>query len=1335
MSIKKLLKEGITYNTLRKIFEDCCSFLDFYEVMKTYGIERKVSKVMALHFSGIGLQNQGAIAHSRLHEEKPNQGAAESQAERTKGSQRDHCENKPQQNTVSADSLQDGKSSNQEEATEDWEREVATAVPRKNFTLKCITPAPLSLVLDDLSYARQGKTRGVESQIKPEVACLQPKAEVDLSLSEKQRPQGKAARAEVRNGSTYSARKAPKQRVERTVKWKKPFKEIEQDGRLSKKVTFSKRENKREVVTKKQSKSVSPSEKDKHATESKPSVCSLSSNEMTPENELKKQPFEGHCSSTGCSVAKWQPPVISGLDGNSSTTDLVQKFASVFIGDIAILVPVECGEKDYVSNVTELNKPDTHVQDHTKEAGSAKDSPVVDIAPVAHSPHVPLETHVGDLTIDDSSNYTKVVDSSQQISELSAGNAMLSVVSSSQSEHEQSHPQSPHRSSETSFEVRAEANTRKLKGDTEVIDTLPNFESSEGNGMISSWVSSNVRSEQGLSHPQSPFETVEGHAPDQAEVATVRSSLHLKQSSGNATILDQVVSRVEEEKINENSYLDGEVTSSNNFIPPANASSGGREVLEEADHQVATSIVDTISVNSQHPACSVNNESTTEGNNGLISSWAEISAYLPNDVSPPSDLHEEPSLGSFGMNRGFATGLIDTESANQAHCDLQAELSSESSSTSGDQSVDVHIFSRQPPLGEERGFTPDAVQQQPNQLPWVGNAIDGIPQLHSGPGFNYSQASFPSLGNPHGAFHQAYHALPLLKPCYPSFPYSRHVRPGIPPHMMQQHPQQVFMPQFQYRNQMMFSNIVPPSVGFPAVPQSQFPGSQFQPQMFPFLQAAASGFPCFSRVNPYEQVQQAAGPPVDVSGLVFTNSATALSQGSPVVNDYPIPTLDSSSSQGSDAKEDASSDTSSSDSSFEQMVTSPANQADDNSTLTHESFPAQTENDLGYSASVACKDSQKELEEELKEKSFLSGDNRDSQVFTLAQLCYKEVSSDNVSLNKLTSSKVFASHQQSESQEDPVHKQITILSREESVMGMGRRLSPDGSSVEGVCLDVPSGDTNSVHKDKVFKGKSSSSSNWDNLSGEYYGFRPNDIKEKEKEKITDSGPSPKPQRIKAKRTRRDKSTQASSVLVSSHKDLQPGNELSDTCPDVNGQPVSSKSNNNNNSSKQEDLGLNFAKNTSRHSNSKKSHRKVRFSKEDSERQSREASTPSDTPHKLLTRQEKQNAGSVSVQEISRLTCNEDRDINDLEGKHRRSKDKSFTKSSNVDGLSIREVRNKDRPQRRTEKRVDMDSRPAHGAWKRGRGDKRPYKEKLSTKGSSEEKVPQTGTRTDKNNNS
>lgn len=1146
MSIKKLLKEGVTYNSLRRIFEDCCSFMDFFEVMKTYGIERKVSKVMALHFGGLGLQNQGLTAYSYFYEEKPNQASAESR----------NAESKPQPNVVSVKTPEDDRLSEKDDGTEDWERDLVRAAPRSNFTLKCNTPAPLSLDLDDLYYAHSEKKIGVESlkgKLKSEITNSSRKSEGELSLSESKNVEvvsnssrGKSPGAHTRKGSSDSAPHAPKQRGEKTVKRRKSFGNNKADGMLFKEVTFSEKDNKREV-TPMQSKPINPPRSDNYVKNNKPSLRCSYSNEHKPETELKEQPFDRCRSLTECSEAKLQPTEISDAKSDPSTANLEQKFASVLIGDITILVPFEYDGEDCDSNVTAASDPEAHTQEKSRELSSTQESRVVDSAPVVQSVQGLLETHVGDLTEEDSFDPNEVITSLHQNCELPPDNSMMTVAPNFPSENGQSLPKSSESAHETCSEKQLEScNETTLK---------------------SSFVVSGVRSGRDTCH-------------------ALPSSLDFDQSPENALVQDQVTC-VGEEKANVSIDLQGVETSVDNSIPLVNLSSSG--------FQVSTSIFET-NGNSIHEACSTNespclNSSTVERNSGLTSSWTELScAYLPNNALLSSSLIENPSLGNCGINQGFTSDLTSTESAIQARGDFPAELSSEGSSFSDNQSVDEHTFSRQPPLGEERLYTPDTAQQQSNQLPLAGNARDAIAQQPTSPGLNYSQASFPSLlANPHGTFYQGYPALPLLKPCYPSFVFSSPIRPVIAPHLMQQpHPQEVFIPPLQYRNQMMFTNLAPPSLGLPPVPQAQL-----QPQLFPFFQAATA-FPCSSRVNPYEQAQQAAGPPVDVSGqLVFTHSAIALSQGGPVASDYPVPKMDSRGSHGSFV--DFSSDTSSIDGSFEGVVTSLENHTDDN----FKSFLDKADNDFGYTSTVAYRDNHREPAEDFKEKNPLTGNTSDSQIFTLAQLCHMKVSGGNIS----------ASQQHCESQEDPVHKQVLVLSREESVMEMGRRLSPDGSSVEGVCLDSSSNN----FKDEFSKEASAPPSDWDILSKECCGSTPTGVEEQKNENSKDTGPFPKPQRIKGKRSRGDIGTRGSSVLTSSHNDLHPGSEqVTVTCLIMNEQSSTCESNNN--SPKLEDSGLSCVNDCSLRLKTRKNHRRVRFSKQDSAR-CRESSSSLQQPFK------------------------------------------------------------------------------------------------------------------------
>ncbi|XP_078382983.1 uncharacterized protein LOC144665602 [Oculina patagonica] len=1374
MSIKKLLKEGVTYNSLRKIFEECCSFLDFYETMKTYGIERKVSKVMALHFSGQGLQNQGARAFARLHEEKPTQVSSEHQElgktlqgdrlgqntqqkmsvasnlqqkptevssedqENGKALHSGHPEQNAQPKMSASSNLQDAKSPNQAEATEDWESEVATAAPRRDFTLKCTTPTPLSLGVEDFSSAQPEKTT------RRETSRGKPQAKIDHSHSEKHdkrnaevtdtRPQGKAKKVEVRDRSTFNA---PKQFNERNSRWKKPFKESRQEGRVKKEAVFSKRGNKNEAIKKKTLKSTDAYEGRLDVEESKPSVSSVPSEETKPRTKPGELSCEENCSSAERPCEKSQPPAVVGLDGDSSMADGVQKFTSVFIGDIAILVPVENSE-EADSNGVELNESDSHIHDQAEEVTNC--SKVSDNLALHQSLQGPLETQVQGPVEATVIETDKVVKSPQLNQESSSGNAIVPTLTACcQSECGASRG---HCETHATEQVEPAVNESN-----KVMDTLlVNIESSEGNAVLSSKLPPCSQSEQDIPPDRFPETSVQY----QAEEASVTSVLNLEQPSGNDMLPERLASSIRAEKTGHEDVTTS-LTSNNlteNFIHADRTILEGRDkVMEETDHQYASLPTDVTSITGQDPTCLVKNDSchdksAIEGSNGMGFPWEDLQqmpcSSLPDNVPlAPSDAS---MYGSFVMNQGLASHFMTTDDMDQAHRDLQAELSSESSSTSGEQPME--LFSRQPPLGAERGYTPDAVQQQPSQPDWLGNASDGLCQMTlGGPGINnFNQTSFPSLSNPYGTFPQSQQALPLLKPCYPPFAYPNHVRQAIPPQMMHP-PQQVFMPPFQYRNQMMFSSMVPPSVGFPALPPSQFP-----PQMFPMLPAAA-GYSCSSIPfggNPYEQAQLTSGTTVDVNGAVLLHPTNTLSEGRPDVDDYGSPTMDSNGSLGSDEREDSSSEFSSSDSSLEIVIASAASQVYDNSAhAAQESFPIQVKNDSGFS-SVSFEGNQKETNEEQKEKGTLSGNvsvhKNDEQVFSLAHLCYKEVLSDEVYLNKLKDtscsnrSKDLFSQQHSEEQEDPVNKQITILSREESGIAMGRRLSPDGSSVEGVCFDLSS-DTSSVQNNEtVFKEKRLSTSYRHDLAEEYCSYRLCDVKEKGKEKRKDRSPSPKPQRVKGSRSRRNKNTQE--LSVSTQKDLhQPASGtssqvlISGTCPDA--QSVSTKETYD--SCKQKAFGSGCENNASQKTQTDRKYRRVRFSKEDTEHQSSETSKTSDSPRQAnpsIAWQEKEKEGIKLVKE----TRNGVQSITDVGGSQKRPVHRTVNKTTKVEGHWVHEGSgHKNKP---VEKGVNADIRPTN--IRAGNRRKRGYNDKMKrplVKEPLDVKKPEAETRTDKNNNS
>jgi len=341
MSIKKLLKEGVTYNTLRKIFEECCSFLDFYETMKTYGIERKVSKIMALHFSGQGFQNQGARALSKLYEEEPTTQVSSENQENSKALQAHNPAHKPQPKMSAANNPPVAKSSKQAEVGEDWENEAATAAPRTDFTLKCTTPTPLSMDVEDISSTQWLKTTG---KGKPQAAITHSHSQKHDGRNGEvtsKRFQGKARKTDTRDRYSNSTSSAPKQFSEKSGKLKRPFKESKQEGRMKKEPISSKRGSKNEASKKKTLKSKDTSEEHSDEKNTETSVNSASSERSEPKLESGQSPGEENSLPSECPREKSQPPAAPDLHDDSSEANVVHQFTSVFIGDIAILVPVE----------------------------------------------------------------------------------------------------------------------------------------------------------------------------------------------------------------------------------------------------------------------------------------------------------------------------------------------------------------------------------------------------------------------------------------------------------------------------------------------------------------------------------------------------------------------------------------------------------------------------------------------------------------------------------------------------------------------------------------------------------------------------------------------------------------------------------------------------------------------------------------------------------------------------------------------------------------------------------------------------------------------------------
>ena len=1071
MAIKKLLKEGITYNSLITIFEECCSFLDFYETMKSYGIERKVAKVIALHFSGKGLENQGARQYSKLHEEK--QATCNSTKETTTHQangdhplQCDISDSKEEPKASPVKKQPDSKSS-QVEGCEDWEREVAMSAPRKNFSLKCTTATPLSLDVDDFSSAQSTTTKAkVSPREKHQDGVSSTGSKIGNSRSETNESRTCNNSKKSREKTTQAEVKGRTSRSKESVVTKTNDKGAGKLGKSLKQSKLEGRTKKEAVVSVKGIKEKTP--KPPEMPEERPGSPGRKDNKLPvhdspvgTQGSLSKveRQFQGsHCDqnrssgedSPGNKQNKSQSTVTPDIDCGLSMTDVVEKFASVYIGDIAILVPIEESGGGCNSNETELGEPGSGVQEQAENTNVVESDGETNTLPTSLEPssdalkpaqiksaHVDIERHVQDQGEKDS------VTKCQEVVDTDKVNSSI---------------------------CEKLVDNKQLSADS---DNIAN-------------------------QTESSFQSV--RTSDDSNLKDVNNmALSSDNGSGN------------------NLHL-------NDNIPKADCI---RNVTEEADCKEVTLDCEN-SVSVQDPSLLEKNESShsvsTIGGTGSIGMpWKELQQF------PHAPLSEEGSDQAvperFVMSEGLACHVMNTDDMDHTRHDLQAELSSESSSTSGE-SMDA--FSRQPPLGAERGFTPDTVQQQPEQLVWEGTVNDAMYSAPLGHGVSYPREAFPSYGNLYGTFHQAQQVLPLLKPYYSTFGYASQIR-HIAPNMIQPQ-QQVFMPPYlQYRNQMMFSNAMPTVAGFPSTMQP----SHFRPQVYQVWQGP-TGLAC-SPVsfygNPYDQTQESTSGVPDVgstqpnAGLSHINSAV----------DYQNSIVDTSISITREESGSGSPSTASSASPFELLNASARSSSfhpvNEHSTLNKESFSAQTENDPGYSV---LEDKHNEFKgKEIHEP----GSDNTKQVVSLAQLCYNEVSySDKVHLHKvldncdLNNSQAVSMNPSLQVQEDLVHRQVTILSREENAVAMGRRLSPDGSSMDGVCYDSSSAQViqRPLNEDDV------PVSTCQDLR---HGYSESGL-------VKDRGPSPKPQRTRGSRSRKNKSMQNRQPTSSSGLS-------SNTSPDLN----------------------------------------------------------------------------------------------------------------------------------------------------------------------------------------
>ena len=1045
MAIKKLLKEGVTYNSLRTIFEECCSFLDFYETMKSYGIERKVAKVMALHFSGKGFHNQGAKTYSKLHEAKTTADkSTEDQSSGDHSVQQKNSECVQQVKLATEESRPESKSCDQDAGGgEDWEREAATA-KRQNFTLKCTTSTPLSLMNEDFSSTSPGRTARKPS---PKERRQKPSAntgsKVTHSPSEAsecrksdsigKRPQSNVAEAEVRARPS-----APKSRTEsgekRREAFNKPVKSNKRDPRAKRETVDLSQESTKELMRKKTKSKDRPKETPGEK-KTKPVVSDISSNDYEAVAEIKQKSRGPSCdpspsSDQGSTVKldeESHPTVVSSLDNDSSEKRDGQNFTRIFVGDIAILVPVDDSEVcDSLTN--ELRDTNSDRQGELEEASVADN------------------VRSGDASSACSESLTVAVKPVQM-------ETTILYESSSTS------PPSPHRTLSARHEDAAHLDS--IPQHTEVVDKEQDHSSKcEETLVLASGIDGS-------------------HSQMESEFKTVASSERncSKGSSEEAGVCGD-----------DKSDITDKTTANSNEAVFAIEETNNQNETNDSRLSVATVQVQALQVEieANHP------ESVT-GENGCKSG-----PYKELEQTPLASLSEDSldqvSSGRFVMSEGFACQDMNTDEVDENRRDLQAELSSDTSSTSDESSVDT--FSRQPPLGAERGFTPDTVQQYPHQTAWVESMNEGVHAMPYAAGVNYPQGSFPPYANPYGTFYQTQQALPLFKPYFPSFGYPNQIRPMVSPHVLQ--PQsQIFLPPYhQYRSQVMMPGAVQQVTGFPSAAVQP---SQFRPQVYQVLQGP-TGYtypPVPFYGNPSQQAQESAGVLFDAES---TQPQHILTHSSPTP-EFASPAM-------SEQKDESGSELSSSTSSgspFE-IITLPASDSFrplcDYSTQREESFSGQLEPEFENSPLVA---------------------NEGSNVAQVVNSGVSEMANDNDKYldntkdsGYLKQSKEYSSQPLPQDKMDSVHKQITILSRDESIVAMEKRLSPDGSCVDTGGVDFVS-DTIFVHKMRNgLEEKTACQRTLQDQSQNNGDCRPSSESAKPK------CPSPKPQRIKENLSRKNK---------------------------------------------------------------------------------------------------------------------------------------------------------------------------------------------------------------------
>ena len=1068
MSVKKLIREGITYNTLRKFFEECRSFMDFYKIMKTYGIERKVAKFIALHFSGQGLENQGALAYATTNEKSDP--AAVTSENLTNGKEPASSSLRPVRS-----SPQDSRSTDHALDGEDWEREAEAGLPRKDFTLRCSTATPLSHTAEDIFSDPPGKTRSDDR------TCGSSKVPLSLSANSGWKKAVELANSQQNEvcgqGRWYNAKQSPK-KAKRHARGATSKSSARSSPEKKQTQGHFPEEGSKESVVVTKSKKTKVVQRVPFRSNDDAKQPDKGKERTIAARKIQPASFAHHLSPVSCFGEPCKTTETSTLcsgngDSGQQTEELIKKFTSVFIGDITILVPIENGDPQSNLQMKDTAQDFTALNDNQPDKQTAADS------------QAPVDTF---MEHQESSAPCHVALSTDMVSRVQLDKD-LSRQEWSQNEgnHER--------------ELSGQASESNLG------DSRPLSYSSIGN--------------------------VEGCLPD-ADNMTVFGNDRVK-----------------------------ELVHSTDAILPIDSSAVINEVTLQQPthgyHENSNEGQASLLVFHRPEDPSIGLAENQWQDLQQVSSEAEGSPFYSTAADYQSS--EVVCLDHVLDGHGIHPAQLDRASfVGQTHSDnelLLTEVSSESSSTSDEHPLD--IFFRQPPLGAERGFTPDTVQQQ--QPGWVESS-SGVYQMPSRQqSIGYGQCSWPPFGHLYGALNQSPQAVPFIRPYYSSYGYP----PVHPPQTMVQPAQPAYLPPFQYRNQAMFSNPAQANLALIA-PQEYIPSLL---QLYP-------GVACY----PYPSVSfydHAYDQTIDTSGTAPQDSTVVVEDPSrhqntcQVHSNVGFPSSSAAACRNSSA--DASSSTSS-DNSLDFPTSVETRRGNSWSRMSNHYFLGQEPGSVQTGLVSTClattflssnEGNSNDASLNSNDQSMNSNDrsinwndkpinSNDRSVMMMTEKMTTSISSfsrDGESVQTSNEVSTIPSMQQTlqiiscesigsadKPQREGTSEEAT--QQEMGVMSIGRRLSPDGSSVVSTCADSSADDKIEENLKRPEQADTISARSSVDLSVEHRRT----CNKPSADSIRGGMSSPKPQRMRQNRNRRISSKAASSLrsedVMSKHQHLDKG---------------------------------------------------------------------------------------------------------------------------------------------------------------------------------------------------